>query len=386
MKIKPLALTLSMSLAWFGSAALAQNATENPPTVPADSAPKPPPKAVTKSTTKNGSKSAKKEEPKKEEAKALTPGPAVVKVKNLNVRGKAAISSEIVTHLQRGDRIDVLEEVTLKSPKTDEPAKWAKIALPTNAPVWISAHFVDAASKTVVPKKLNLRGGPGENYSVVGTMTKGTAVKEIETKGDWIRIEPPANSFAFVAAHMIANEAPPAAAIVSIPPPTPPPAVAVIPPPPAETAVKPPVIEVPPPATTVTPPLAVTPAPTPLVSTPPVSVTPDPLPAATAASITIKPSSEPTIAAGAVAPEVDEDVKRVVTREGIVKRSVSIQAPTYFVLESLLNGKTINYLHSTNLVLKDYWGKRVVVSGEEELDERWPHTPVITVDKLEALR
>ena len=81
----------------------------------------------------------------------------------------------------------------------------------------------------------------------------------------------------------------------------------------------------------------------------------------------------------------EEDVKRIVTREGFIKRSVSIQAPTYFALENLSNGKTINYLFSTNLVLKDLEGKRVVVTGEEMLDERWPTVPVITIDKLETV-
>ena len=402
MNMKPFALTVALSLAWFGSTARAQNPTENPPTVPADSAPKTPPKAAhkseTKAPTKGATKTAKKDEPKTEEAKPLTPGPAVVKVKNLNVRGKAAINSEVVTHLQRGDHIQVIEEVTLKNPKTDEPAKWAKIALPTNAPVWISAHFIDANNKTVAPNKLNLRSGPGENYSVIGTLTKGTAVKEIETKGDWIRIEPPANSFAFVAAHMIANEAAPPVAVALVTPPKPPPTVAVTPPPAVATpavAVNPPPVTTdpvtPPPVTTVaTPPVTVAPTTPPVVVAPPITtppVTPEQNHATpTIASIIIKPSTEPTPFTGAVAPEVDEDVKRVVTREGIVKRSVSIQAPTYFVLENLSNGKTINYLHSTNLVLRDFYGKRVVVSGEEELDERWPHTPVITVDKVEPVK
>ena len=82
-----------------------------------------------------------------------------------------------------------------------------------------------------------------------------------------------------------------------------------------------------------------------------------------------------------------ELVKRVVSREGIVRRSVSIQAPTYFVLESLDTGKTINYLHSssTNILLKSLAGKRILVTGEEALDERWSNTPVITVETLQTV-
>src|SRR5262245_55893043 len=101
-------------------------------------------------------------------AEALSPGPAVVNKNNVNVSGKAAISSEVITRLKKGDTVTVLEEVTLKKPKTDEPAKWARIALPTNSAVWVHNSFLDPANKTVVPKRLNLRSGPGENYSVVG--------------------------------------------------------------------------------------------------------------------------------------------------------------------------------------------------------------------------
>lgn len=80
-----------------------------------------------------------------------------------------------------------------------------------------------------------------------------------------------------------------------------------------------------------------------------------------------------------------EEPKRVVTREGIVRRSVSIQAPTFFVLESLDTGKAINYLFSTNIALRDFKGRHIVVTGEELLDERWPNTPVITIEKTNSI-
>jgi hypothetical protein len=85
--------------------------------------------------------------------------------------------------------------------------------------------------------------------------------------------------------------------------------------------------------------------------------------------------------------ESEEPEKRIVTREGVVKGSASIQAPTYFVLRSLENNKTINYLHSpsTNLAIKPYQLQRVIVSGEEILDERWPNTPVIKVETIRSV-
>ena len=38
------------------------------------------------------------------------------------------------------------------------------------------------------------------------------------------------------------------------------------------------------------------------------------------------------------------------------------------------------YTTSTNLSLARYKGLTVLVQGEEELDERWPNTPVLTID------
>src|SRR5262249_9011136 len=118
-------------------------------------------------------------------------------------------------------------------------------------------------------------------------------------------------------------------------------------------------------------------APTPAAAPPPaVVVAPPPPPADNTTTVT------------PVTPPVEEPpAKRVVTREGIVKGSASIQAPTYFVLRSLDNNKTINYLYApdTNVVMKSYQFQRVIVTGEEILDERWPNTPVITIDNIQTV-
>jgi uncharacterized protein YgiM (DUF1202 family) len=289
------------------------------------------------------------------------PGPAIVRQNNVNVRGQAAINSEVIAHLKKGDKVTVLEEVTLKKPKTDEPAKWARIALPSGTAAWVHSSFVDSATKTVKVKKLNLRSGPGENFSVIGHLEKGAPIKDIETKGEWIKIEAPEKSAAFVAAHLLSKDTT-VAAIAAVPPPKPAP----IPPPPVTTVAvaPPPPTPVPPVDNTVPPPVP-TPVPPPLVTPPPPPVLTPPAPPA---------------------PEDEIIVKRVVTREGVVKGSVSVQAPTYYVLKSLDNGRTINYLHttSTNVLVNEFWNQKVVVTGEESLDERWPNTPVLTIESIQA--
>ena len=50
-------------------------------------------------------------------------------------------------------------------------------------------------------------------------------------------------------------------------------------------------------------------------------------------------------------------------------------------------GRTINYLHttSTNVDLFRYVGRHVIVTGEESLDERWPNTPVLTLQRIQVV-
>src|SRR5882724_1596100 len=113
----------------------------------------------------------------------LIPGPAEIGVSNVNVRGQAGLKGEIIAHLFKGDAVTVLEQINLAKHRADEPAQWAKISYPTNAHVWVSAKYIDAGS-IVTSKKLNLRAGPGENFSTVGVIERGATVVQVETKGD----------------------------------------------------------------------------------------------------------------------------------------------------------------------------------------------------------
>ena len=78
---------------------------------------------------------------------------------------------------------------------------------------------------------------------------------------------------------------------------------------------------------------------------------------------------------------------RIVQREGIVRGMTSIQAPSKFVLISPENGERIDYLYTTSkeLDLRRYKGLRIIVTGEEGLDERWGNTPVITIQKIQVV-
>ncbi len=146
--------------------------------------------------------------PLSEPTVTLAPGPAQVAVKSLTARGQAGLKGEVVAHLKQGDTVTVLSQINLEKHKANEPAQWAQIAYPSSAHVWVFAKYIDKANNTVLSKKLNLRGGPGENYSMLGTIERGTTVNVIRTKGEWMEIEPPANAYAFVAAMYLTQTAP----------------------------------------------------------------------------------------------------------------------------------------------------------------------------------
>ena len=293
----------------------------------------------------------------------LGAGPAEVAVSHVNIRGQAGLKGEVIAHLQKGDAVNVLSQITLDKHKADEPAQWAKISLPTNVAVWVSSKYVDVTNKTVLPKKLNMRGGPGDNYSVLGMVEKGTALNITGTKGEWTKIDAPASSYAFVAAMYLKQEA-----TGNVP-------------------------NNPQPSTETLPPVATTVADNNLVIAPPAApvVAENPAPAAPPAVITPVVASAPATpevpAVGTVTNAEDAETNlppRIVTHEGSVRPSVSIVAPTYFELYDPANNKAVNYLYSstTNLNLARYNGMKVSVTGEEGLDVRWQQTPVLTIQKI----
>jgi uncharacterized protein YgiM (DUF1202 family) len=316
----------------------------------------PPPASAqkTKPETAAAKKAAPAEKPAvPEKPIVLVPGPATITGDNVNVRGKASFVGELIARLNKGDTVKVIEQVIREKPRADEPSQWAKIGYPTNVHVWVHTTYIDASNKVVLPKRLNVRAGPGENYSIVGLIEKGTPVKEISAKGNWLEIEAPADAYAFVAARYLKQEGPEA----EVPP---------------VVSIAPPITE---PPTALTEPPPITPATTNIAAATTPAEPPGITPAPDAADAPPPPAEEPP-------------PPRVVSHEGIVKDTVSIQAPTAYALVAPDTGRTINYLYttSTNLNLSRYRGRHIIVTGEEGLDRRWRNTPVITIQRILVLR
>lgn len=322
---------------------------------------------------------------------------AVVKDGKINVRGQPSLVGEVITQLQKGEKVVVLETIPAPKARTNEPARWARIQMPANTPVWVFSQYLDPAEKTVKVSRINLRAGPGENYSIVGRLERGAKVNEIRKVENWTEIETPPGAYAFVAADLLTkSEGEAVAAVPAKPEPAPAPVTPAPKPEPVTPPVTaPPAVATPAPTKTEPEPSVVAAAPAPSTVTPatPESAAPTPAPAPVAAESTPATSAaaQPIpVPAGvgvlAGAPE-EAPIKRIVRREGLVRSTVSIQAPTYYELLNPKNRKTINYLHtpSNDIRLKDYRGRRIVVTGEEAIDPRWPKTPVIEVETLELI-
>jgi Bacterial SH3 domain len=313
---------------------------------------------------------------------------AEVRVARANVRGKPSVIGEVITQLKRGDKVTVLEEIRARKPAPGEPAQWDKIKMPDNTPLWVFADFIDPTNKTVKVRRLNVRGGAGQNYSVVGRLEKGTAVKPIRVVEDWMEVETPTNAYAFIDAALITKpEAPvqPAeeAKAAEEPKPVPPPVVA--PAPTRQTNAPTETVKAEPEATPTT---ENVPAPAPTETQPPAQVKAASTPSLTnEPPVTVATPAQPVPAPAPppVVPKVQVPrPKRIVVREGRVRRTTSIQAPTSFELFSRATRMAIDYLHSpsTNLVVKAFKGKDVIVRGEEFLDPRWPETPVLELQSI----
>jgi hypothetical protein len=76
--------------------------------------------------------------------------------------------------------------------------------------------------------------------------------------------------------------------------------------------------------------------------------------------------------------------RRIAIREGIVKRTLSIQAPGAFELCHSATGDRLVYLHpaEAKMDLKRFHRRRVRVRGQEFIDPRWPNCAVLFVERI----
>ena len=98
----------------------------------------------------------------------------------VSARGRATIFSSLVFQFNKDEPVNILEEINIAAPKAGEPRKWYRVQVPADAGLWVHSDFleaanilngVDAAGKpvklnvsSVRANNLNVRGGAGEQF------------------------------------------------------------------------------------------------------------------------------------------------------------------------------------------------------------------------------
>jgi len=298
--------------------------------------------------------------------------PAIVTADRVNVRSRPSVArGEVVTQLARDQKVIIFEEGLPSAGPRDPVSEWTRIEVPAGCPVWVSADHVAMPAGTVKPAHLNVRAGPSEDYAILGTVARGTQLRSLEERNGWLRVEAPLGLSGYVAADFLRPVEQPATAEPALP-------VVVVPAAtPGDQTNQAAHITT---ETNAPPASAPGQAPTPAtasVRTPvPASVPADHQPpsAGPIASPPTSPVAEPET------PEISPE-PRIIRREGIVRATWSVQAPTPFELVAADNGRLLDYLLplSTNVLIRPFHGQHVRILGEEYLEPRWDNAPVIVV-------
>ncbi len=344
---------------------------------------------------------------------------AIVTGDRVNLRGRPTLSSEVVTQVLEGETLVVLDSLSLSPSRRGEVVQWHKIRLPEDTPVWVHAGFIDRTNRTVTASRLNVRAGPGDRYSVLGHLAKGESVHEIRIVDDWMEIEPPSGTYAYIAAAFAAlqpatvSAARPQRADAVAPAATPPPVERSV----AASSDR--TRETPAAATSEPTPQATPSAPAPeaqvsaMTAAVPVALQPPaqepkpverphaavalddvsrpesrgaamagkPMPASPAAVPAVHPPArlaDPLWASRAASAAPASGSHRIIQREGVLLEALHIQAPARHKLRSLETGRDLNFVMpaSAEVQLALYRGQRVIITGEERSAPGWPNLPI----------
>lgn len=340
----------------------------------------------------------------------------------VNIRARPTINSEVVTQLNSGDPVTVVDEVKLESPGKDEPREWSKIIYPTkDTMVWVHSDFVTNEGLVTASKFLNVRSGPGENFSKVGELHTGDEIQIVDRADKWIAMAPNKECFAYVASSLLEIYQ-----TKTLPTAIPKPALATVVP----------VKKTDSPANS-EPKVAAAEAATATASAPKATSSSESskkaetvageFESATILSVPdgtkplVTEETEPLTDAEEMEPEFseesdieeatvpgpDENVeeeldvesdetadvdvrgRRKVYREGLLGRVVDVQYENIFRLKSLETNRTMNLLYiapETGVKLKDYYGRTVWLEGYEGFDPRWPATPLIIIKTFKVIK
>lgn len=114
-----------------------------------------------------------------------------VNAEGINVRVDSTINSEILCTVNQGDTVEVVRQFY----------EWYKIKLPQLAPSFIHKSMlsaIDNKTARVIKDNVNIRLGPNNTSVILGKAENAELIEIVEDKGDWYRIKPVNNSFAWI--------------------------------------------------------------------------------------------------------------------------------------------------------------------------------------------
>ena len=97
----------------------------------------------------------------------------------VNLRVRPVPDAEVVGQVATGTVVNVRRV----------EGDWAQIVPPTNIGVWVKATLVKDG--VVTNDRVSVRGGPGTTFRDIGTVHRGTRLTALETRGDWLKCQPP---------------------------------------------------------------------------------------------------------------------------------------------------------------------------------------------------
>lgn len=105
----------------------------------------------------------------------------------VNLRNEATLDSDVIAQVNYGDELTALEI----------GEEWIRVRPPATVPVWVHAGLL-FEEREVRARVLNVRSGPGTQFSSVGTLGRGDPVEVLEQVDEWRRIAVPANVFLWI--------------------------------------------------------------------------------------------------------------------------------------------------------------------------------------------
>lgn len=125
------------------------------------------------------------------QAQETFPFVAKVTAKSVHLRAGPNANFESLDQLENGDEFIVV----------DASFDWRKVKLPADAKAYVHAGFVKDLGQgvgQVTGNRLNIRAAALTNASIIGQSKKGDLIRIFEKKDDWLRIEPPDQSFGWI--------------------------------------------------------------------------------------------------------------------------------------------------------------------------------------------